>query len=230
MIRLGAAWEKCSWRPPLWQGERGMLTGGLWAVHSLKTWGKWLYLFSSSSAWRFASHDREKNVAEAAKREAVDAKAAQLLEKYGNNILRLAYTYLHNRDDAEEILQETLIQFLRNAPTFVSSAHEKAWLLRVAGNLSKNRIVYNKIRATNELNEELAAEQREDLAFVWEAVSNLPVQYREAVHLFYYEGYSTGEIAKILGQNQSTVRSNLRRGRQQLKNILREEYSFEGGL
>ena len=110
---------------------------------------------------------------------------------------------------------------------FESENHEKAWLLRVAANLSKNRIRYNKLRETDELNDELVAEEREDLSFVWEAVKSLPVKYREVIHLFYHEGYQTAQIAKVLGRNESTVRSDLRRGREKLKEVLKGEYDFE---
>ncbi|MFR5601957.1 MAG: RNA polymerase sigma factor [Lachnospiraceae bacterium] len=63
-----------------------------------------------------------------------------MLNDYGNAVLRTAYSYLHNMTDAEEILQDTLVQFLKTAPALESRAHEKAWLLRVACNLSKNRL------------------------------------------------------------------------------------------
>lgn len=156
-----------------------------------------------------------------------EQRAGELLDLYGNCVLRYAYSYLHNMADAEDILQETLIRYLKSAPTFESSSHEKAWLLRVAANLSKNRIDYNKVRLSEELNEEIAADEKEDLSFVWEAVKQLPQTQREAVHLFYQEGYSTAEIAKILSRRESTVRSDLKRGREKLKVILREAYDFE---
>lgn len=154
-------------------------------------------------------------------------RAEMILTRFGDSILRYAYTYLHNMSDAEEILQDTLVQFLKTAPEFENENHEKAWLLRVAGNLSKNRIEYNKLRETDELNDELVAEEREDLSFVWEAVKSLPVKYREVIHLFYHEGYQTAQIAKVLGRNESTVRSDLRRGREKLKEVLKGEYDFE---
>ena len=157
----------------------------------------------------------------------VNARAEQLLDRYGNSLLRYAYSYLHNMEDAEEVLQDTLIQFLKTAPVFLSREHEKAWLLRVAANLSKNRLNYNKLRQTDELNEELTAEGREDLSFVWDAVRQLPESCREAVHLFYYEGLSTKQIASVLQRKESTVRSDLHRGREQLKTILKEAYDFE---
>ena len=111
---------------------------------------------------------------EEAVRQTANAQAARMLDAYGNSILRLAYSYLHNQSDAEEVLQDTLLQFLRTAPVLESPQHEKAWLLRVAANLSKNRLKYNRLRSADELRDTLAAEQREDLSFVWEAVKALP--------------------------------------------------------
>ena len=108
------------------------------------------------------------------------ARAAQILDTHGNAILRYAYSSLHNMADAEEVLQDTLVQFLKTAPRFESEAHEKAWLLRVAGNLSKNRLSYNAVRAADELNDELVAENREDLSFVWQAVRDLKHTARQS--------------------------------------------------
>lgn len=163
-------------------------------------------------------------------REAVNRQAERLLTDYGNSVLRLAYSYLHNISDAEEVLQEALIQFLKTAPALNGPKHEKAWLLRVAANLSKNRLDYNKVRLADELNEELAAEEREDLSFVWEAVKALPVHQREAVHLFYHEGCTTAEIGKLLGRREATVRSDLRRGREKLREVLKEGFDFGEGV
>lgn len=157
----------------------------------------------------------------------VSRRASALMDKYGNTILRIAYSYLHNMSDAEDILQDTLIQFLKNNPTFETDGHEKAWLVTVASNLSKNRINYNKLRSADELSEELVSQEKEDLNFVWEAVKELPENNREVIHLFYQEGYSTKEIADILKRKESTVRSDLKRGRERLQKILKEAYDFE---
>ena len=151
----------------------------------------------------------------------------EVMDKHGDRILRVAYSYLHNMEDAEDILQDTLIKYMQSSPEFNGPEHEKAWLITVASNLSKNKIKYNKIRETDELMDELVGSEEEDLAFVWDAVKQLPVKYREAVHLFYQEGYTTGEIAGILGRKEATVRSDLMRARTQLKKILKEAYDFE---
>lgn len=181
---------------------------------------------AKAASGEFANKAKAVSGGNAANREAVNMQAARVLDEYGNSILRLAYSYLHNMSDAEDILQETLIQFLKTGPLLENTSHEKAWLLKVAANLSKNRIEYNRIRQTDELEETLAADCREDLSFVWEAVKALPDKYREVIHLFHYEGYSTAQIGKLLNRKEATVRSDLRRGRQKLKDILKEAYDF----
>ena len=183
----------------------------------------WLSLFRMAAARLFAPKEDAKPVETVS----ISQQAAQILDTYGDTILRYAYSYLHNRSDTEEVLRDTLIQFLKTRPVFESDEHEKAWLLRVAGNLCKNRLKYNSLRQTDELREELIAEQREDLSFIWDAVQALPVQYREVIHLFYREGYSTREISQILGRKEATIRSDLSRGRGKLKELLKEAYDFE---
>ena len=164
-----------------------------------------------------------------AQNRSISAEAEHYLDTYGNAILRLAYSYLHNMADAEEVLQDTLVQFIHTAPVFENEPHAKSWLMQVAANLSKNRIRSNRIRQAedlDELQETLAGQESEDLSFVWEAVKSLPEKYREVIHLFYQEGYATGEIARILQRKESTVRSDLKRGRECLKEILQEVYDY----
>lgn len=156
----------------------------------------------------------------------INEQAERLMIAYGNNVLRLAYSYLHNMGDAEDVLQDTLIQFISTQPQFDTAAHEKAWLLRVAINISKNKIIYNNIRKTDELSETLVANETEDLSFVWDAMKQLPSKYSEVVHLFYHEDYSTAQIASILSKKEATVRSLLQRARIKLKDVLKEVYDF----
>lgn len=188
--------------------------------------GVWIRLKFQSIFHFVAALQPEKQATRPAS--AVDA--GRLLDDYGNPILRMAYSYLHSMDDAEDILQETLLRCIQTNPTFESSVHEKAWLLRVAANLSKDRLRSEKLREhadIDELDETLAAEQRNDLAFVWDAVKQLPPRYREAVHLFYCEDCTVAQIGKILNRKESSVRSDLHRGREKLKKILKEAYDFE---
>ena len=170
---------------------------------------------------------QEQDNAKSASSEAAMQRVGEVMDKHGDRILRVAYSYLHNMEDAEDILQDTLIKYIQNSPSFNGPEHEKAWLITVASNLSKNKIKYNKVREADELSEELVSKDQEDLAFVWEAVKKLPEKYREVVHLFYQEGYATAEISRILGRKEATVRSDLLRARKQLKEILKEAYDFE---
>lgn len=160
-------------------------------------------------------------------KETADELAARIIDKYGNSILRLAYSYVHNMSDAEDILQDTLIKCIQENPDFENEIHEKAWLFRVASNISKNKIKYNKVREADELDDNLTENLNEDLSFVWEAIKSLPDNYREVIHLFYAEGYQTKDIARMLNKKESTVRSDLKRGRERLKIILKEAYDFE---
>ena len=148
---------------------------------------EWLALLIQAVTQKmiFAFSSEQEDTQREVSRAAINQQAEMILDTYGNSILQYAYTYFRNMSDAEEVLQDTLLQFLKTAPVFESREHEKAWLLRVAANLSKNRIRYNAVRKTDELQEELVAEQREDLSFVWDAVKSLPEKYREAVHPFY---------------------------------------------
>jgi RNA polymerase sigma-70 factor (ECF subfamily) len=133
---------------------------------------------------------------------------------------------LRNESDAENIVQDTFLQYIRKAPDFENEKHEKAWLFRVAGNLCRNELSYSKRHQSDELNEQLVAEERQDLGFVWEAVEELPENYRSAIHLFYQEEMTTAEIAEVLEVSEGTVRSWLTRARKKLKTVLREEYDF----
>lgn len=157
-------------------------------------------------------------------------RAKDILEIHGNSILRLAYSYTHNMEDSEDILQETLIKYIQSEPSIEDEKKEKAWLLRVASNLSKNKIRYNNYRRHEDIADYEIPDsdnKDKDLDFVWEAVACLPSHLSETVHLYYQENYSTKEISKILDRNESTVRSDLRKSRLRLKNLLKEDYDFE---
>ena len=163
-------------------------------------------------------------------REEMNERAEYLLNNYGNAVLRLAFSYVHNKEDAEEIVQDSVLQLLRARPVFENGKHELSYLMTITSNISKNRIKYNARHQTVELNEEIAtkdtAEKDDDHSFILEACEKLPVKYKEVIHLFYCEDYSTAEISKILGMKETTVRSNLSRGRDKLKTILKEEYGY----
>lgn len=150
--------------------------------------------------------------------------AERVLQDYGAPILHLAYSYLHSRADAEDVLQDTLVQYLRAAPRFEQERQRKAWLYKVAANLCKNRLSasWNRVSA---LPEDFPGQGiPEESIVLLQAVSALPEKYREVVHLFYYEDATTAEIAEITGRREATVRSLLFRARKYLRRELEVLY------
>lgn len=148
------------------------------------------------------------------------------LDCYGDMILRLAYSYMKNMHDAEDIVQDVFVQLMKNIDKFESSEHKKSWLITVTRNLCKNKLKSSWFKKRDELVEMPYYDKYKDND-VLDTVMKLPLKYREVIHLFYYEDYSTGQIAEIVGKKESTVRSLLHRGRNILKDILKEGDDFE---
>lgn len=154
----------------------------------------------------------------------------RLVDKYGNMILRLSYTYLKNRADAEDIVQDVFLKVVEKQPEFSDEVHEKAWLVRTASNMCKNKIklFWNRNKYSIDDVAEIASYDKYDTdTDVFRTVMSLPEKYRVVVHMFYYEGYPTAEIAEMTGKTDQTVRSLLHRARAKLKIMLKEEYDFE---
>ena len=151
----------------------------------------------------------------------------ELVNTYETTLYRAALAILGDAHEAEDAVQDTLLRYLQKAPAFASREHEKAWLLRVAMNASKNRLRSAWFSRTDAIDESCPCPEDEELSFVWDAVRELPPHYREPVHLFYHEGYSTEEIASILQTRPSTVRSRLTRARAMLRDRLKEAYDFD---
>lgn len=142
----------------------------------------------------------------------------RIVRKYSNSLLKTAFAILKSTADAEDAVQETFLKLMTKNPQFKDEEHEKAWLLRVTINISKNML---KSYGRNSL------PLKEDIPYsdsgnfeILNAVSSLPEHYRTAVHLHYYEGYSIKEIAQILKLPSATVGTRLARARKLLKNTL----------
>lgn len=144
------------------------------------------------------------------------------VEKYADTVFRICILHLKNKSDAEDIFQEVFLKFALNDKEFENANHEKAWIIRVTINACKDLIKSFFRSRTISIDEliSVADEEKEDLSYVLEAVLKLPVKYRDAIYLHYYEGYSAFEIGEILGKNENTVYSILSRGRSMLKESL----------
>ncbi|MBP2032844.1 RNA polymerase sigma-70 factor (ECF subfamily) [Clostridium algifaecis] len=151
---------------------------------------------------------------------------SKALDDYGNMLLRFSYSYMKNIYDAEDVVQEVFVQLLKNVDTFNSEDYKKNWLICVTRNICKNKLKSSWFRRRGKLIEMPYYDEYTDNSVLNE-VMNLPLKYREVIHLYYYEDYSTVKIASILNKKESTVRSLLSRGRNLLKKVLKEEYDFE---
>lgn len=148
------------------------------------------------------------------------------INKYKDMVYRLSFTYLKNSHDADDITQEVFLKYITLDKTFQSDEHLKSWLITVTINHCKNLLKSSWFKKTQPLDENIQFEQQKN-SNLYHAVMTLSKDYRTVIYLFYYEDYSTKEIASMLGKNESTIRSHLARARKKLKNILLEDWKDE---
>lgn len=150
-----------------------------------------------------------------------------LIERYQQHLYAIAFNICKNLQDAEDVVQDTFIQYHTTKKEFDTEEHILAWLIRVAINKAKN--ITHSFWRKNKCNLE---EYMETLTFetpesenLFDTVMKLPEKYRIVLHLFYYEDYTTQEISEILHLSISNVKTRLSRGRALLKETLKEEWN-----
>lgn len=143
---------------------------------------------------------------------------------YHGAIYRLAYSYLKNNADAEDICSEVFFRLYKYKGEFAADENCKAWLMRVAVNLAKNQLKSVWFARRTELDETIPAQAENDPE-LYEQVMKLPPKYRLVIHLYYFEGYSAKEIGQLTGTPVSTVTTHLARARKQLKDLIEKELS-----
>lgn len=155
----------------------------------------------------------------------------ELYEKYATDVLRVSYFYLGDRQRAEDVCQDVFVRLMTHTPE-LEEGREKAWLLKVALNRCRDlwrgawikRVVlgspaFEMIPAPDE------HERRDEEEAMMVAIHQLPAAFREAILLYYYQGYGINEIAQMLDLPEGTISSRLSRARKKLEEIL-----TEGGL
>lgn len=157
------------------------------------------------------------------------AELEQVMELYGATVYRMAYAQTHSPQDADDIYQEVFLRYFRKRPVFESEEHRKAWLLRVIVNTGKSYMTSAWMRHTAPLDREISFPEPE-IRELDEALGQLQPKDRMLLHLFYYEGQSTREMALLLGRRESTVRTQMTRARARLKMILEGEECYEKTL
>lgn len=160
----------------------------------------------------------------------IQSSTEEAVSRYGPMVYRMAYAQTRSRPDADDVFQEVFLRFHRAAPSFQSQEHEKAWLLRVTINCTRNFFTASRKSANQKISwddwdnlEDASSRANPEVCAVQDALFQLPPKYRAVIHLYYYEGYQTDEIAKILHRRPSTVRTQLTRARQKLSDLLKED-------
>lgn len=148
-----------------------------------------------------------------------------LILKYQKNLFVAALNICGNADDANDMVQETFIQYHISGKEFHDEEHIKSWLLRVVINKSKNltHSFWRKNKVSIEEIQESVEFENGENERLFEEVMKLPEKYRIIIHLFYYEDYSISQIAQILEMSEAAVKMRLSRGRNMLRVILKED-------
>ena len=140
------------------------------------------------------------------------------MEKYSRMLMRVSYSILSNEHDAEDAIQETFIRYMTKAPLFRDSDHEKAWLLKVVTNVSRNMLRLKNRQNLHSTEELQHIGIDEESSSIFELIMQLPPKYRVVLDLYYIEGYKAKEISAIVGISQVAVRKRLQYARTLLKN------------
>ena len=150
----------------------------------------------------------------------------EVYDQYFSMIYRISLLYLRNTEEAEDMVQEVFVKLIDKERSFNSEEHRKAWLIGVTKNACKdiNKSFWKSRMVDIESLPELTNEKKDsDLHFVLEELLLLPDKYKIVLYLFYYEGYYVKDISKILNVKESTIQTQLSRGRKLLKKKLRRE-------
>lgn len=151
-----------------------------------------------------------------------------IYDKYGDMLYRIAFVYLANPDDAEDVLQDVFLAFFNKNPKLKDEEHKKAWLIRATQNKAINLLKSASRKNVNiddlqihikDINNDLHID-------VLKKVLSLSPKYKSVIVLYYYNDYSVNEIAQILKISKSAVKMRLKRSRELLK-IELEDYENE---
>lgn len=158
-----------------------------------------------------------------------EEEARRAIGLYGDTVRRICMVHLKNYADTEDVFQTVFLKYVLHSAPFDSDEHEKAWIIRVTINACRDLLKSFFHSRTVPLDSliEKPGEIPEDHREILKAVLSLPAKYKDAVYLYYFEGYSASEIASILKKNVNTVYTLLNRARHLLKNRLEEVPDIE---
>ena len=144
---------------------------------------------------------------------------AELYQRNINRVYKLCYIYLKNPVDAEDAVQSVFLKLLQSGVYFNDNEHEKAWFITTAKNHCKDILKswWKRRRIDMETLPDTAVSERKQETEIMIKFLALPERYKIVLYLYYFEDYSVKEISVLLKRNESTIRSQLQRGREKLK-------------
>ena len=158
----------------------------------------------------------------------------EIMNKYGQEVLQLVYSYVNNKEVAEDLTQDIFVKCYKSLHTYKGNSNLKTWLWRIAINHCKDYLKswYNKkvivteddftyMGSQKESVEQIVIQSAEDSRLA-SAVMNLPIKYREVIYLFYYEELSIKEIAIVIDVKENTIKTRLKKAKELLKKGLEE--------
>ena len=140
----------------------------------------------------------------------------EVIQREKDLVYRLAFSQCHQKDQAGDIFQNVMYRYLKRKPTFESLEHEKAWFIRVTLNCSKTSLKSFWNNKVEEIDEQAYIFEKKEIDLT-PYLNKLPKKYNAVLYLFYYEGYSTKEMAKLLHIKENNVRVLLNRARNKLR-------------
>lgn len=154
-----------------------------------------------------------------------DNHISEIVNTYSDMVYKIAFARTKNKFDADDVFQEVFIRYMKNHHKLQSDEHTKAWLIRTTINCSYNIFNSSWFKKTVPLidNISFSTEENKDLYY---SVLELPIKYRTIIHLFYYEDMTIREISESLGIKEGTVKSQLHRGRNLLKELLKGDDKY----
>lgn len=159
-----------------------------------------------------------------------DEEIEKIYNRHVDTVYRICFSFMKNAADTEDIVQETFLKLIASGKNFQSEEHEKAWLIVTASNTCKDALKNWRRNVENiEDHPGLKDNTTYKENYMLDAILSLPVKYKDVVYLYYYEGYKTHEIAKMLHCSASTIRNRLSRARKLLKDYLGGEHDVKKG-
>jgi len=158
----------------------------------------------------------------------------KMMIEYGNELVRLAFSYVKDTEIAKDMVQNTFINCYKNLDSFRYDAQVKTWLYRITINECKDYLKswnYKMVQVRSFINEttrsmlpstERTVIDKYNNQEMKESIFSLPKVYREVIYLYYYDSLTTVEIANVLDIPVNTVKTRLRRAKQRLESLIKE--------